>query len=330
MDGQQSSPTAQTVTNQPPQYVQNQAEQNMGVANYLSSQPFPQYQGQLIAPLNDVQNTGINFSEQAAGAYQPYIQAAGQTDAAALGANPTNAAATNATNPFNQGLALNGNTINQYMSPYIQASLQPQLQAAQQNLADQQKQTNAQATSANAFGDARQGVQNSLNNFFGNQTLAGIEGQGFNTGYGNALQTAQGEQNLGLQEQGVQQQQQGMGLQEQNFLGQMGGQLASLGAQNQQLGLTGANAVEDAGNIQQQNQQNQLNTAYEQFLNQTQYPYQMLGVQESAISNNPYSLTNNVNLPQAGTIGSGLGAFANIAGSLGGLFGGGSSGKPFG
>lgn len=290
--GSGGAPANQTITNQPPQYVQNQAEKNMGVANYLASQPFPQYQGQLVAPLNDVQNAGINSAINAAGSYGPALQGAAGVDANAIAAGPAGQVGT-------------------YMSPYIQQSLMPQLQAAQQNLNQQQQQTNAQATQANAFGDARQGVQNSLNNFYGNQTMAGIEGQGFNTGYQNALNTALGEQNTLLAG---------------------GNQLANLANQTQQMGLTGANALADAGQLQQTNQQQQLNTAYQQFLNQAQYPFQMLGVQESAISNNPYSLTNNVNLPGMNPLAGGLGAFANLAGSLGSLGGGGGSSatSPFG
>jgi len=333
MGGAPSAPAAQTVTNQPPQYVQTQAEQNMGTANYLASQPFPQYQGQLVQPLTSLQNQGIQAATNAAGAYAPALTNAANLDTNAINANPINGGATNATDPFNQNLALSNENIGRYMSPYIQQSLQPQLQQAQLNLNNQQNQTNAQATSAGAFGDARQGVENALNNYYGGQTMAGIEAQGLNTGYNTALATAQGEQNLGLQEQGVQQQQQNLGLNEQNTLLQGGNQLANLAGQYQQMGLTGANALEDAGQLQQTNLQQQLNTAYQQYLNQTQYPFQMLGVQESSITNNPYSLTNNIQLPGTSPLLSGLGSFSSLAGGLGSLLGpggGNPSSNPFG
>ena len=328
MSKNSGSSGAQTVTQQPPQYVQTQAEQNMGTANYLASQPFPNYQGQLIAPENQIQAGGQNMATQAATSWAPYLNQGATTETTALGNNPVNPSATNASNPFNPGLALNGSTIGQYMSPFIQASLQPQIQAAQQTLAGEQLQNNAGATQANAFGDARQGVQGALDNYYGNQNLAGIEAQGLNTGYNTALSTAQGEQNLGLQEQGVQQQQQNLGLNEQNTQLQGGQNLVGLGGQAENYGITGANAVYNAGQQIQNQQQQQLDTAYQQYLNQVQWPYQQLNVQESAISNNPYSLTNNVQLPGTNPLAGGLGSFANLAGSLGSLTG--NSSSPFG
>jgi hypothetical protein len=62
------------------------------------------------------------------------------------------------------------------------------------------------------------------------------------------------------------------------ILGMQGaGALGQLAGQGQNLGLTGANALNMYGQQVQQNQQQNLDTAYQNFLNQQQYPYQQLG-----------------------------------------------------
>jgi hypothetical protein len=62
---------------------------------------------------------------------------------------------------------------------------------------------------------------------------------------------------------------------EQGVLGLQGaGTLGSLAAQGQQLGLQGAGALDTVGQEQQQQNQQNLNLGYQDFLNQQQYPYQ--------------------------------------------------------
>lgn len=321
----------QTVNNvsTPPSYVQDQAQKNISTANYIASQPYPQYQGQLIAPLNQEQQNAAQYANTAATSYIPTLTNAGNQIGGAIKSNPIDGSAVSALNPLT-AQPLNSQSIGQYMSPYVQQALQPQLQAAQQQLAQQQLATNAQATQANAFGDARQGVQNSLNNWYGNQTMAGIQAQGLNTAYANALQTAQGQQQLGLSEQGVLQNQQNLGLQEQQAQLQGGQALAALAQQQQAQATQGANTMADVGSLYQQNQQTALNAAYQNYLQQTQYPIQMLNLQSSVLNNSPYQVQNQVQLPGANGLSSSLGSFANLAGSLGTLFGGSSNTRPFG
>jgi hypothetical protein len=99
--------------------------------------------------------------------------------------------------------------------------------------------------------------------------------------------------------------------------------------QVQQQGITGANAVYNAGTQQQTVQQQQLNAAYQQYLNQVNWPYQMLNVQESALSNSPYNIATAVTLPNGNSTAQGFGTLAGAAGLLGSLSGSGSN-SPFG
>jgi hypothetical protein len=65
---------------------------------------------------------------------------------------------------------------------------------------------------------------------------------------------------------------------EQGILGMQGaGALGQLAGQGQGLGIQGATALDAYGQEVQANQQQNLNSAYQQFLQQQQYPYQQVG-----------------------------------------------------
>lgn len=281
------APTNQTVTNvtQLPQYQLQGGQQVVNEAEAAAQEPYPVYNGQLIAPFSDQQQAGINDTSTAASSYQPALNAA--TGMTAQAAQP-----------------VNNSTISQYMNPYIMQSLAPQLQMAQQQTANNNLSIGQQATQSGAFGDARQGVAQGLNNFYGGLTQADIIGQGLNTGYNSALSAAQQQQQTGLA---------------------AGNQMANIGAQNQTLGLAGANAEYSMGSNQQALSQEQLNSAYQQFMNQQNWPAQMMNLQESALSNTPYNLTSYQTLPAANTTAQNLGAFASLAGGVGSLLGGSST-----
>lgn len=333
-----------TQVQQIPQFEQDFAQANQNLARSLGSQNFPMYQGQLVAGQTPLQSAGQAMAGSAAGVYQPFLDEAHSGTLSAINGalQPTNlgdSVVRLANAQQGRGLQQmnldpsNAATVKQFMSPYVEAALAPQVQDLNLQLAQQQKAIDSQATQAGAFGDARQGAQAALQNLYGNQAMNQLLGAGYNTAFGNAMNAIQNQQALGNQnisqsigaiqgQQGVQQNQIGLGLNSAN-------QLANLGQMAQGMGITGANALYNAGAQQQGLQQQQLNAAYQQFLNQVNWPYQMLNVQESALSNSPYNISSSVTLPNANPAASTLGTFANVAGSLGSLFGGGSN-APFG
>ena len=73
------------------------------------------------------------------------------------------------------------------MNPYIEQSLQPQLQDLARQQGMSQLGVNQQATQAGAFGDARQGVADANNKYNYGQLASQMIGQGYN----NAFQSAQ-------------------------------------------------------------------------------------------------------------------------------------------
>lgn len=145
-----------------------------------------------------------------------------------------------------------------YMSPYVQQSLEPQLQQMQTQLGQQQQTINANATEAGAFGDARHGVAQSLANLYGNQAMAGVEAQGFNQAYNNAQQAFQQDQanKLSAYQMGGQL---GLGQESANLGAFTGAQQAS--AQQNQSQLNAFQAAMQGGQNEQQIAQNAWNMA---------------------------------------------------------------------
>lgn len=201
----------------------------------VAATPYQAYTGQLVAPVNAQQQTGIGNINANAGFATPYVQ-----QAAGL--------ATGAANP------LSGAQIGQYMSPYTQNVVN----ATQAQFNNQNQQQQAQLTgnqiAQGALGGNRSAI--AASNLAGQQQLAQapvIAGL-YNTGYQNALQTA------------AQQFQQNPEA--------AAGLVANFGISGQNAALAGANAQVGAGSLEQQTQQMQNQALLQQFEQQQAYPFQ--------------------------------------------------------
>lgn len=278
-----------TQVQQIPSWEQGFVQENQDLARSIGSQAYPTYDAPLVQGFTPLQQTGQAMAADASNAYQPYLNAA-----SGLGGQAMNLSANNP------------NAVMSFMSPYIQGALQPQIQNLQLQQGQNAQNIAQQATQANAFGDARQGVAEGLNNYFGDQSLNNLVSQGYNTAFNNATSALQGQQNALLQ---------GAGL------------YSNLGGQVQGQALSGANAVYNVGQQQQQLGQQELNTAYQQFLNAVNWPTQMLNIRESSVSNSPYQVATAVQLPAGNTTAQGFGGLLNAAGLAGSLA---SGNSPFG
>ena len=264
-------------------------------ASDVAQTPYQPYQGQFVAPMTSTQNAAVANVNQAAGQAQPYFTGAtesllqGQQAAtpyygaamdvyggayglgAQLGQESYGAlqGAQAAAQPYNQaatGLAAAGTqavnptylgqgAINQYMSPYLNNVVGATMQAMNQQNQEQQSQLTSDAIRSGAFGGDRAGVAAAnlayKQNLANQQTIANL----YNTGYGQALGTAQQQQGVGL---GAQQANraalqagagQMMGIGQQQF-GQgaaTAGQLAGLGQQQFGQGLTAGQQIAGLG-----------------------------------------------------------------------------------
>lgn len=228
--GSQTQTSTSAPNPQAMQLYQNLLTQAQGVA----ATPYTPYGGQLVAPVNQQQSTGIAGINANANFAAPYIQQA----------------ATYA----NQGAApLTTAQIQQYMSPYTQNVVNA-TQAQFNNQNQQQLQSvRGNAIAQGALGGNREAIAESE---LANQqqlaqapVIAGLQNQGYQTGLNTALA-------------------------EQQAAAQGAYSLGNLGVAGQNAALTGANAQVGAGTLQQQTQQAQDAAAYQQFLNQQAYPFQ--------------------------------------------------------
>ena len=158
---------------------------------------------------------------------------------------------------------------NQYMNPYLSASLAPQLQLLQQQLGAQNAQSNAQLAQAGAYGGGRQAIVNSQNALNSNLAANQLISQGYNTAYNNAQQAFTSDQARQLQAQqaNIGQQQFGanLGLSNAQNAANYGQQAQAANIQQQQFGAQqGMTAAEQAAQYGQsalaaQGQQQQFN-----------------------------------------------------------------------
>ena len=292
-------------------------------ANQTANTPFQTYGGEFVAPVNSQQQAGIAGVNQEANAAQPYYGAATSAiGAAQSAADPLNAAAAgvagnaiNSTQPINNqalGLAsasagavnpsdLNAASINKYLSPYLGDVLGSESALLNQNNQQQQAGQLGTAIQSGAFGGDRTGIAAANLEQQQNLANANIYSGILNTGYNNALQTAQQQQGVGLaagqanraalgaagsELAGIGQTQFGEGITGANTVAGLGqtaygegantaNTLSGIGTAAQTAGLQGAQAQIGAGTLEQQTQQAQDTAQYNQFLQQQSYPFQV-------------------------------------------------------
>jgi hypothetical protein len=266
-----AAPAQQTVTNTSiPEYARPYVERMLGQTEALTDinqNPYQTYGGQRIADFNPAQQQAFQNVQNMQVA--PQIgEGSGLAAVSGLGSIGTAGQmgqvgqqyANQATNPAAQQA---------YMSPYIQNALQPQLQEMQRQYDITGLQQKKAATGAGAFGGSREALMRSENERNKNMAMNAAIG----SGYQNAFQAAQQAQQFGagLGLQGLQGQLAGYGQ-----ANQAAGTLGQLGQTQygQQMGIN--QAQQQVGAIQQAQAQQGLDTAYQDFLKQKNYPYQQL------------------------------------------------------
>lgn len=247
-----NSQTSETYTANPA--TQSAATQNLGFAQNLQNQGFTPYQGQQVASFSPMQSQSFNmanalgsngYADQAKG----YIDQYGNAPASQVSANTI------------------ASGMNPYMNQYVMDSLQPQLQAQNIQFAGQNKNLDAAATSANAFGDSRAGIEAA--NLTNNQNIArtGLIGNAYNSAFNTAIGASAQDQanNLGAQTTNA-------GLNEQALSRALGANTALQGLGGYQGSI--ANLTNQYGQQQTAQDQAGLTAQYNQWLMGQQYPFQ--------------------------------------------------------
>lgn len=144
-------------------------------AEALSNTPYQQYGGPLTAGASDLQNQAF----------------AGASENAQAGYNPTQ---------FSTG-TFDTSAAQKYMNPYLQASLDPQLQELQRQAKIANMGDSATLTKAGAYGGGRQAVLMGEQNRNLLDKSSGLLSSGYNTAYNNAMQQFNADQNRSLDTQ---------------------------------------------------------------------------------------------------------------------------------
>ena len=217
---------------------------------------------QQVAGFSPTQQAAMQQAYQGIGAYQPFLDAAQQTQAAALG---TTGAGVQALGQMN----FDPNRAQAFMDPYQQAVTQEALKEVDRQAAMASNQLAGKAVQAGAFGGSRFGLQQSelARNAQDLKSRRIFEDLSRNYQQAQQAATAANQQRM----------QQGQAF---GQLGQMtsgiGGAMAGLGAQTQALGQQDISQLMGIGGMQQNLAQTGLNTAYQNQLAQQNAPFQQL------------------------------------------------------
>ena len=269
----------QTQVTQVPEYISDRQQQvlntlygvkqvgNPGDDNYVAPkqgllqlpQNIPQ---QLTAGLSPAQLQAMQMQQQGIGAYQPFLDAATQTQAGAI-------------DTVGRGVASLGqmdigpDAYKQYMDPYQQDVTNEALKEIDRQSQMAENQLAGKAVQAGAFGGSRFGLQQSELARNAQDLKSRRIFEDLSRNYQQAQQTATAANQQRMQ--------QGQAF---GQLGQMtsgiGGAMAGLGAQTQALGQQDVSQLMGIGGMQQQLAQTGLNTAYQNQLAQQNAPYQQL------------------------------------------------------
>ena len=237
----------QSVTQQTsniPEYFQPYLERLFERAEAVTTEPFQRYEGQRLAEFTPEQQAAYSGVGELVGDYKPYIASADLLTAQA---------AQQSTDPT---------AIAARMNPYQQAVIDIQKREALRDAEKLQQQIGAQAVGAGAYGGSRQALIESELARQQGQRLADIQAVGSQQAYDTAMEQLAADRAASLA---------------------AGQQFATLGGQQQQLGLAGLGALETVGGTRQAQQQKALDIAYEDFARETTRPSQQVQEMSSVL-----------------------------------------------
>lgn len=236
MSGGGSSPAPATTTVQQqsvPPFLEDAYLQGINRADAASQQAYTPYTGQRIADFTPQQQQAQQMVQQGIGQYNPTYNA---------GVAATQASTT----PFS------ASSLDAYMNPYTSNVTDEIARLGNQNFTNNVlPQVNSQFTGGGMFGSSRNAVALGRAAEATQQDITGQQSQALQQGYQNSMNAYQTDQARNLQ---------------------AGQQLTNQAAQGQQMYGNDVNALNASGAQQQQLQQQGLDTGYNQFLEQQQYP----------------------------------------------------------
>jgi hypothetical protein len=289
------TPEKQTTVTDIPDWAKPYAKESLGKTAALTSTPYQTYGGERIAQFTPMQK-------------QAFGRAEGQEVASQIGAGSGlagTAGLMGLTGGYQPGQF--GSQMSQYMSPYMEAVTQRQMDSAQRQADIASTQRGAQAVRAGAFGGSRQAIENAEAARALASQKGQIQEQGLQSAYDRATDMYGREQALAEQSR-----QAGLGT-----ALTAAGQLGQLGQQQfgQQMGITEQQA--QFGGQQRQATQDILSQQYQDFLNQQRAPYDQLAFMSSMIRGTPMGQTTTQYAPPPSTTSQLIGLGTAAAGAYG-------------
>lgn len=304
----QPATTTQVTRTEIPPWLEGITKENIAIADQISKRPYEAYKGQLTAGLTPEQLSAMQYVQEGIGMTTPIYQTATIAANDAAGYTPTQVEAQN----FLQG------NINAYMNPFTQnvenAALQRLEGATKMGL----NRIGDQARASGAFGGSRHGIAEGTAlgeaSRSAGELSANLRSQAFNTG----AQLMQTDQARALQAQLANQ---AAGLQGANLKLGSAAELRNLAQSAQQSRQMDAAALESVGAARQAQQQALLDEAYNRWLEERNYPIEMLNLRLGATTATPYGQTQTMTGTRTGggsgnNFLSGLGTAASLGASL--------------
>lgn len=315
-----STTTYATSKSDIPQFMSDYTQGLISRANAIAAEPYQQYSGPRLAGFTPDTQNAFNLTRQAAGAYQgPLAQALGLTQSAV---EPGQGGLAQAQPYITQAAQNFPGAVSQYMDPYVGNVIDRAKLEANRNFSENiMPMLDNKFTASGQYGSSaheREANRAARDLTEGLDTTAAAQLSGAYQNAGSMFGQDAARQ-LGVAQLTGQ-----LAGQEQGAKLQAGQQLGALGAAAQQMGLTGASALDTVGQMQQQQQQKNLDLAYQDFLNQTQYPRQTIDWMSSVIrglpapvstqttSTGPANVYQPSPLSQLGAFGTGIAGLAEL------------------
>ena len=286
--GGSSTPDTTTQISELPEWARGYAKDTLSKASAItdiSKNPYQTYGGERIAGFQPLQQQAMGNAANMGPSEQVGAGSA-LAGAAGLGALGTNYQGSNV-----QGGQFDSQAAQQYMNPYTQNVVDYQKSQALRDFQIAQPMRQAQAVQQGAFGGSRSAIVDAEAQRSLNSQMQGIEATGQQNAYQNAQQQYNADQARRMQAQQTNEQSRqygaGLGMQGLQTALQSANTLGTLG-QNQYTQEMGINQLQNQYGAQQQAQaQKPLDTAYQDFVNQQNYPYKQLGFMSDMIRGLP-------------------------------------------
>jgi hypothetical protein len=304
--------SGQTVvqSQQIPAWMEEPIKQNIQMAQDIAARPYQAYPGQTVAGFAPETAQAFDYAKSGIGYALPAYAQAQQAAAGLTGYQPQQVAAQN----FLQG------DISAYMNPFTQSVVDASLANLKGATQMALNQNAADAIRARAFGGSRQGITEGVTQAQAAKSAGELSANLYSQAFDKAAQLMQADQARNLQ---AQQLNQAAGLQGAGLGLQAAQQLGALGAAGQQSIAQDVSTLQNIGLQLQAQQQAQLDAAYQQYLEELNYPIQALNLRIGATSSAPVPMSQTQTGGGSGSsFLSGLGALGTLASGIGSLAGG--------